>query len=145
MAGRGHPLGTPAKELRFEHTASWRGPINVMTWSDKRHGRDRPTSWPGSTNVMARPVRATRRRIPVLAMFHCFNVVVPLVRIMRISGIGERFAFGQAITLACRNAASLAVSNSSNCPRISSVCWPGVGTGPTRPGVADIFTVTPGA
>src|SRR2546428_10771821 len=27
---------------------------------------------------------------------------------------------------------------------ISSVCWPGVGTGPIRPGVFDILTVTPG-
>ena len=27
---------------------------------------------------------------------------------------------------------------------ISSVCWPGVGTGPIRPGVFDILIVTPG-
>ena len=51
----------------------------------------------------------------------------------------------QAITLAARRSASRAASIPRSPPNTSSVCWPGVGTGPTRPGVADIFTVTPGA
>jgi hypothetical protein len=60
-------------------------------------------------------------------------------------GLTVRLKMLYAMTSASRNDFSRSAAYPNSLLSTSSVCCPGVGTGPTRPGVCDIFTVTPGA